>query len=95
MNPRVKEIVPESGYRLRLTFTNGEVRVFDVTPLLDKGVFRELRNESVFQSAHVWHGTVRWSGRQDICPDTFYEESLPLGRRRGAPSVLSSSRSSK
>ena len=83
MNPRVKEVEPESGYKLRLTFTNGERRQFDMTPWLDKGVFRELRDQAVFRSVHPWHGTVQWSGGQDLCPDTLYEGSVPVeGPRR-------------
>jgi len=78
LNPRVTRVVPEADHRLRLTFSNGEVRVFDVGPLLDKGVFRELRNEAMFKSVHPWHGTVQWSGGQDICPDTLYEDSVPV-----------------
>jgi hypothetical protein len=76
MNPRVLNVVAEPGYTLRLTFTNGEAKVFDVTPLLDKGVFRELKDPSLFQSVRPWHGTVQWSGGQDLCPDTLYEESV-------------------
>jgi len=79
MNPRVARVVPESGHRLRLTFTNGEVRVFDVTPWLAKGVFRELRDEAIFKSVRPWHGTVQWSGGQDLCPDTLYEDGVPIG----------------
>jgi hypothetical protein len=78
MNPRVTKVVPESGHRLRLTFSNGEVRVFDVTPWLDKGLFRELRNEAIFKSARPWHGTVQWSGGQDLCPDALYEDGVPV-----------------
>jgi len=83
-NPRVTGVVPEADYRLRLTFTNGEVRIFEVGPLLDKGVFRELKNESAFKSVHPWHGTVQWSGGQDICPDTLYEDSVPVGEPKTA-----------
>jgi hypothetical protein len=77
MNPRVQNVIPLPDFKLGLTFKNGETRIFDVKPLLDKGVFRELRDLSQFQSVHVWHGTIRWSGGQDICPDTLYEESVP------------------
>jgi hypothetical protein len=78
MPPRVKKVAAEPEYKLRLTFTNSEVRVYDVKPLLGKGVFRELRDESMFRSVHPWHGTVQWSGGQDICPDTLYEDSIPV-----------------
>jgi hypothetical protein len=78
LNPRVRAVVPQPGFLLRLTFSNGETRVYDVGPLLEQGgVFAELRDESAFRSVHPWHGTVQWSGGQDICPDTLYEDSVP------------------
>jgi hypothetical protein len=78
LNPRVAGVVPKADYKLELTFDNGEVRIFDVGPFLEKGVFRGLRDEAMFRSAHVWHGTVQWAGEQDICPDTLYEDSTPV-----------------
>ena len=81
LNPRIREVLPETDFHLRLTFSNGEVRVYDVRPLLEQGgVFDELKDESAFRSVHPWHGTVRWAGGQDICPDTLYEDSIPLGK---------------
>ncbi len=32
MNPRVKEVKPLNNYELRLIFTNGEEKIFDVKP---------------------------------------------------------------
>jgi hypothetical protein len=85
LNPRIKAVKPETGFRLRLTFSNGEVRIYDVSPLLDQGgVFDELKNASAFRSVHPWHGTVQWAGGQDICPDTLYEDSIPLGKAKPA-----------
>ena len=82
MNPRVKKVVAVPDYKLRLTFSDGKVRIFDVKPFLDKGIFRDLRDESLFKSVRIWHGTVQWSGGQDMCPDTLYEDSIPIHRRR-------------
>ena len=82
MNPEVKRVVPEADYKLRITFMNGEVRIFDVKPLLNKGVFRELQDTSMFASVHPWHGTVQWSGGQDLCPDTLFEDSVPVAARK-------------
>ncbi len=50
MNPRVAEVKPNPDRTLTLTFTNGEVRTFDVNPYLDKGIFRELKDMSLFNS---------------------------------------------
>ena len=85
MNPRIKAVKPERDSRLRLTFSNGEVRIYDASPLLEQGgVFSELKDSSAFRSVHPWHGTVQWAGGQDICPDTLYEDSIPVGKAQPA-----------
>ena len=40
MNPRVQAVKPNTDYTLTLTFTNGEVRVFDVKPYLSLVFFK-------------------------------------------------------
>lgn len=78
MNPRVASVKTLEGYRLFLTFTNGEQRIFDMTPYLEIGIFRELKEISNFRTAKVFLGTVQWNNEQDLCPDTFYLESVPI-----------------
>lgn len=78
MNPRVKAVKATEGYKLEITFLNGEVRVYDCAPLLDFGVFTELRDINYFRQARVQDGTVVWPNEQDICPDTLYEDSETL-----------------
>ncbi|MFM7182263.1 MAG: DUF2442 domain-containing protein [Verrucomicrobiales bacterium] len=73
MNPRVAKAYPEPGYRVCLEFSNGERREFDVSPYLDKGVFRRLRDEVYFRQVRVSMGTIEWPEGQDFCPDTLYE----------------------
>ena len=79
MNPRVQSVKPEDGYRLRLTVTNGEERLYDCSHLLDFGVFQELGEPAYFRQVRAAHGTVVWPHEQDICPDTLYEESYQAG----------------
>lgn len=76
MNPRVKEVKPNSDYKLTLVFANGEVKLFDVKPYLDKGIFQELRDGTLFNSVKPFLGSVQWQNGQDFCPDTLYLESL-------------------
>ncbi len=68
----------EKNYKLELIFSNGEVGIYDCTPLLDFGVFKELRDVGYFAQARVEGGTVAWPHEQDICPDTLYEDSKKL-----------------
>ncbi|MDR0705710.1 MAG: DUF2442 domain-containing protein [Planctomycetaceae bacterium] len=75
LGPRVVHVVPNDDYTLTLTFTNGEVKRYDMNPLLDKGIFRELQNIGYFRCVRVNAGTVEWPNEQDICPDVLYMDS--------------------
>jgi hypothetical protein len=81
MNPRVRAVRPNPDYTLTLEFDNQEVKLFDVKPYLDKGIFQELRNKSVFYSVRPFLGSVQWVGGQDFCPDTLYLDSVPVDSR--------------
>jgi hypothetical protein len=72
MNPRVTRVTCLDNYQLKLRFSNGEQGLYDCTPLLNFGVFQELKNQHYFRQASVVHGTVVWPHEQDICPDTLY-----------------------
>lgn len=75
MLPRVKEVKPLPDYRLEIVFTSGESGVYDCCPLLDFGVFQELRDVAHFRQDQVVQGTAVWPHEQDICPDTLYLDS--------------------
>jgi hypothetical protein len=78
MNPRVKDVKPNPDHTIRLVFTNGEVRCFDVKPYLDKGIFRQLNDLKAFNSVRPFLGSIQWEGGQDFCPDTLYIDSVPV-----------------
>ena len=75
MLPRVKAVKAKPDYQLEITFTSGEVGVYDCRPLLTFGVFAELKDVGYFRQVRVVNGTVAWPHEQDICPDTLYEDS--------------------
>ena len=77
MNPRVTNVKPNPDYTITLTFTNGEIKIFDIKPYLNIGIFRELKNISLFNSVKLFLGSVQWKNGQDFCPDTLYLESTP------------------
>ena len=81
MNPRVKSVIARDDHTLQVTFSNGEVGLYDCAPLLDFGVFKELKDLAYFKQAQVEGGTVVWPHEQDICPDTLYEDSTRLVSR--------------
>jgi hypothetical protein len=74
----ITRVEPIEEHKLILTFENGERRVFDLKPFLDKGVFRELRNVDLFNTAHVSFNSVAWANEADFDPEALYEGGLPL-----------------
>jgi len=78
VNPRVKKVKPNPDYTLTLIFTNDEVKIFDIKPYLEKGIFRELKDMSLFNSVKPFLGSIQWQNGQDLCPDTLYLDSINL-----------------
>jgi len=74
MNPRVINVKPDRNYTLLITFNNGEEKSFDVKPYLGIGLFKELKDESMFNSVKPFLGSIQWANGLDLCPDTLYLE---------------------
>ncbi|MGL5750149.1 MAG: DUF2442 domain-containing protein [Paraclostridium sp.] len=72
----VKEVEPIENYKLILTFENNEVKIFDMNPYLDKGIFQELKNENIFNAVKVSFDSIEWPNEVDIDPETLYEDSV-------------------
>ena len=80
ISPDVVEVVPHPDFTLTLTFENGEKKKFDMTPYIGRSSwFEELRDWNYFSQARPDLGTVVWANGQDLRPDTFYLDSVPLG----------------
>lgn len=73
----VIEVKATADYLLYLKFENGEQRIFDMSPYLDKKPFIRLKGSPLFVLAKVDYGTVVWPGNIDIAPETLYRYSKP------------------
>jgi len=73
----VKAVRPLNDYRVLVSFSNGERRVFDFAPLLDMPCYQPLKDKTVFGMVYVDCGTLCWNdGDIDIAPETVYERSI-------------------
>lgn len=79
MEPLLDVVTVEAtaDYLLHLAFENGERRIFDMAPYMDKKPFVQLRGSPLFARAFVDYGTVVWPGNIDIAPETLYRRSRP------------------
>ncbi len=66
-------------YRLELSFSNGEVRVFDAKEFIaSHPLFASLQDKQLFSQFQLDGWTVSWQdGRLDISPEYLYEIGTP------------------
>jgi len=74
----VKVVKPLSDYQIYVEIEDGRQCVFDMKPYLDRGVFRELRDEHYFNQVGILFGAVTWPHEQDIAPENLIEEMMPV-----------------
>jgi hypothetical protein len=58
----ITSVQPREDFHLVIFFNTGEVRLFDLRPYVEKGVFRRLQDLRLFGQAHVASSTVCWPG---------------------------------
>lgn len=66
-----------TDYILKLTFSNGEVRVFDFSLVFDKGILTKLQDKEYFKRFTLDGWTVDWNNEIGLAPEYLYEHSKP------------------
>lgn len=72
---RIIDVKPLDDYKILVTFDNGEKRIKDMKPYLEKGVFKKLKDEEFFKSVKIAFRTISWGDEIDLCADSIYETS--------------------
>lgn len=89
---KIVSVKPNEDFTLFLTFDNGERRILDVKPVLDKGgVFTPFRDYNNFKRVYLddagcvsWDidpevdSNVVWNNKVDLCSDGCYVDSVPV-----------------
>jgi Protein of unknown function (DUF2442) len=80
--PRVTNVEPFDGFRLRLTFTDGLVREVDLSGDLWGPMAEPLQDPDYFRQVRVDHelGTVVWPNGYDLDPDVLHGDFEPVSR---------------
>ena len=72
---RVPDVEYMGGYNLLCTFSTGEKKTVDLTPLLKYPAFEELKDEKMFIQFGL-DGTIFWANGADIAPEYLYENGI-------------------
>lgn len=89
---KIVSVKPNEDFTLFLTFNNGERRILDIKPMLEKGgVFTPFRDYDNFKRVYLddtgcvsWDidpeidSNIVWNNKVDICPDGCYVDSVPV-----------------
>ena len=78
LSPDAVSVTVLQNHILRVRFVNGELRDFDMKPLLARKCYQSLVNDVLFRTANVAYGTIQWANGLDIDPEWLYEDSVPV-----------------
>ena len=90
---KIVSVTPNDDFTLILSFDNGERRLLDVKPMLMKGtVFEPFCDIANFKRVYLdaqhcvsWDidptvdSETVWNNKVDLCPDSCYINSVPMG----------------
>jgi hypothetical protein len=79
---KVKSVKPIENYEVEIVFDNNDIKIFDVKPYLDKGIFTELKNKDYFRKVKVLFDSIAWPHGQDFDPDHLYIEGYNMSLHR-------------
>ncbi len=103
---RVQKAEYVKDYKIKIFFSDGEVKVVDFWPFLEdaKNLFTPLLDFEYFKNFSVDDTTICWPNEVDFCPDVLYEagkdikeKTKPIPRRthRKIPSLVQERRVTK
>lgn len=79
--PEIVQVVPHTDHTVSVYFSDGKITCYDVKPLLERGVFRALRDMETFMDCcTIMNDTLSWDVNRngdpytciDIDPETMY-----------------------
>lgn len=83
----VVQVKPTKDFKVYIYFDNGKIKLYDIAPLLNQGVFKQISDIDVFlEKCTVMNNTLAWdiggnfdeSKCLDIDPETLYTDGLDV-----------------
>lgn len=74
MYPSITRVSTKKDYVLKIQFDNGESGTLDMKQFLNFGIFRRLKDHSVFNNVRISFDTIEWEDGIDLDPEFIYEQ---------------------
>ena len=75
INPRVLKASYLENYLISITFSNCQIKYFNLKTYLHYPIYQPLQDQSFCAKLVVFNGTIKWDSSIDFDPDTLYLES--------------------
>lgn len=73
--PRIKKVQALDDFFLKITYVNGEEKLYDMKKNLQEEFYKNLKNIAYFKLVKSVGVTVEWTNGEDIDPNELYENS--------------------
>lgn len=80
---RLSKVTPLANYELEVVFNDGTHGIVEMVTLImsdQAGVFAALKNQDLFNEAHLEYGVLTWPGDIDLAPDAMHDAIKQTGR---------------
>ncbi|MFH1288021.1 MAG: DUF2442 domain-containing protein [bacterium] len=71
---KIKNVIPEDNFKLKIEFENGLLKIFDMEPYLKYDVFSQLKDINYFYRVQNKSYYIEWPNEQDLSADTLFVE---------------------
>ena len=78
---QVKAVEYLSGYKLKLTFADGKIKIVDLESRLNKGILAQLQDINLFRNVKLEFSSIAWDNGADIAPEWLYENGVDVSNQ--------------
>lgn len=87
---KIVKVEPLGGYRLSMTFSNGDTGARDFSDLITEGgaMVEPLRDQAFFARVFLQHGVLAWPNGFDLDAIALHQEMAAAGSLKRASTVI-------
>ncbi len=72
------DVMPLENYKIKVGFEDGVSGIIDLNSLIEKGIFKTLKNKQLFNAVYTDGSAIAWSDELEIDAANIYAKILHL-----------------